>query len=79
MGVHWYDWTLVRDGIYFLNAAAKPKAAIEFLNFESGKITPVFSPDKPVDWGVVSPNARYIVYAQNDLQQSNLVLVRNFH
>jgi len=78
-GIHWYDWALVRNGIYFLNTAAKPKAAIEFLNFESGKITPVFFPDKPVNWGViVSPDASYIVYAQNDLFQSSLVLVQNF-
>jgi Tol biopolymer transport system component len=78
-GIHWSDWALVRNGIYFLNTAAKPKETIEFLNFESGKTTPVFSPDKPVEWGVIiSPDGGHIVYAQKDLFQSSLVLVKNF-
>ncbi len=76
----WYNWALVENGIYFLNRAAKPKETIEFLNFESGKITPVFSPDKRVDWGiVVSPDGRSLVYGQNDFSQSSLVLLKNFH
>jgi hypothetical protein len=75
----WYNWFLVRNGIYFLNRAAKPKEKIEFLNFESGKTTPVLSPDKEVNWGItVSPDGRYMMYVQNDFSQSNLVLVKNF-
>ena len=74
----WYDWALARNGIYFLDTA-KPKEAIEFLDFESGKATPVVYPDKPVIWGVtVSPDGRYILYVQTDLLQSSLVLVKNF-
>jgi Tol biopolymer transport system component len=74
----WYDWALTRNGIYFLDTA-KPKEAIEFLDFESGKTTPVVYPDKPVIWGVtVSPDGRYILYVQTDLLQSSLVLVKNF-
>lgn len=90
----WYDWALVRNGIYFLNTAtsftmpftsfalagaAKPKETIEYLDFESGKTTPVVYLDKPVNWGVtVSPDGRYILYVQTDLFQSSLVLVKNF-
>ena len=78
-GIHWYDWALVHNGIYFLNSPTKPNGAIEFLNFESGKITPVFSPDKPMNWGIiVSPDSRYLVYVQNDFRQTSLVLVKNF-
>ena len=76
----WYNWALVQNGIYFLNRAAKPRETIEFLNFESGETTPVFSPDKRVDWGVVvSPDGRSLVYGQNDFFQSSLVLLKNFH
>ena len=76
----WYDWALARNGIYFLDTAAKPKEAIEFLDFASGKTTPVVYPDKPVIWGVtVSPDGRYILYVQTDLFQSSLVLVKSFH
>jgi Tol biopolymer transport system component len=75
----WYDWALARNGIYFLDTAAKPKEAIEFLDFASGKTTPVVYPDKPVIWGVtVSPDGRYLLYVQTDLSQSSLVLVKNF-
>lgn len=78
-GIHWYDWALVHNGIYFLNSPTKPKGEIEFLNFESGKIKPVFSPDKPMNWGIiVSPDSRYLVYVQNDFLQTSLVLVKNF-
>lgn len=78
-GILWYDWALARNGIYFLDTAAEPKEAIEFLDFESGKTTPVGYPDKPVIWGVtVSPDGRYILYVQTDLFQSSLVLVKNF-
>ena len=78
-GIHWYDWALVHNGIYFLNSPTKPKGAIEFLNFESGKITPVFSPDRPMNWGIiVSPDSRFLVYVQNDFFQTSLVLVKNF-
>ena len=74
----WYDWALARNGIYFLDTA-KPKEAIEFLDFESGKTTPVVYPDKTVIWGVtVSPDGRHILYVQTDLLQSSLVLVKNF-
>jgi Tol biopolymer transport system component/DNA-binding winged helix-turn-helix (wHTH) protein len=76
----WYNWSLVQNGIYFLSRSAKPRETIEFLNFESGKIAPVFSPDKRVDWGVVvSPDGKSLVYGQNDFFQSSLVLVKNFH
>jgi Tol biopolymer transport system component/DNA-binding winged helix-turn-helix (wHTH) protein len=75
----WYDWALARNGIYYLDTAAKPKEAIEFLDFESGKTTPVVFPDKAVIWGVtVSPDGSHLLYVQTDLFQSSLVLVKNF-
>jgi len=76
----WYNWALVQNGIYFLNRAAKPRETIKFLNFESGKTAPVFSPDKRDDWGsLVSPDGRSLVYGQNDFFQASLVLLKNFH
>ena len=75
----WYNWALAPNGIYFLNRAAKPRETIEFLNFESGKIVPILSPDKWVNWGVtVSPDGSSLMYVQNDFFQSNLVLVKNY-
>jgi Tol biopolymer transport system component/DNA-binding winged helix-turn-helix (wHTH) protein len=79
-GDDWYNWVLVPNGIYFLNRAAHPRETIEFLDFATGKRTPVLSPNDRVDWGViVSPNGRNMVYGQNDFFQSSLVLVKNFH
>jgi Tol biopolymer transport system component len=78
-GILWYDWALARNGIYYLDTAAKPKEAIEFLDFESGKTTPVVFPDKAVIWGVTaSPDGSHLLYVQTDLFQSSLVLVKNF-
>ncbi len=78
-GDDWYNWALGRNGIYLLNRTAQPKEAIEYFDFVTGKKTTILLPDKRVDYGViVSPDERSILYGQNDLYQSSLILMKNF-
>jgi eukaryotic-like serine/threonine-protein kinase len=78
-GDDWYNWTLGRNGIYLLDRRAQPKEAIEYFELATGKRTAILLPDRRVDFGVeVSTDERSIVYAQNDLYQSSLILMKNF-
>ena len=78
-GGDWYNWALGRNGIYFLNRGAQPKEAIEYFELATGKKTTILLPNRRVDYGVVvSPDEKSILYPQNDLYQSSLVLMKNF-
>jgi serine/threonine protein kinase/Tol biopolymer transport system component len=75
----WYNWALGRNGIYLLNRSAQPKEAIEYFELATGKRSTILFPDRRVDYGVaVAPDERSIMYAQNDLYQSSLILMKNF-
>ena len=41
--LYWGHWTLTRPGIYFADADAEPGARIEFYDFATKEISPVFS------------------------------------
>ena len=72
-----YNYALTADGVYY--STVSTPAAIEFLDFASGKKTTIHTLAKPVDLGLaVSPDGRYLLFAQNDLSGSDLVLVENF-
>jgi serine/threonine protein kinase len=78
-GGDWYNWALARNGIYFLNRWAEPKEAIQYFDLATRKTRTILVPDKRVDYGVtLSPDEQLLVYAQNDVYQSNLVLMKNF-
>ena len=78
----WGYWAVSEQGIYFLNAEAKPRPAIEFYRFATRQVTRVFVPEKdPVYWNpglALSPDGRWILYAQVDQTQSDIMLVENF-
>ena len=75
------DWTVVSDGIYFVNPDARDGVAIEFFNFATkrvkqvaglGKIDILFS-------GIaISPDRRHILYTQSDQSGGDIMLVENF-
>ena len=42
-------------------------------------MTPVYTLPKPIDLGLaLSPDGRYLLFAQNDFSGSDLMLVENF-
>jgi dipeptidyl aminopeptidase/acylaminoacyl peptidase len=73
------DWALVDQGLWFINWTNPGDAALQFLEFASGKVTKVAPISKTLAAGLaVSPDGRTILYAQTDQQGSELMLVENF-
>ena len=79
-GGGWPNWALSREGIYFLRFHGLSNIAIEFLDFATGKTTPIWKLEKEPGWGLsLSSDAKYIVYLQNEFAESDIMLVKNFH
>ncbi len=78
----WGNWAMLDQGIYFVNLDAKRNPTIEFFNIATGRMTQVAAPEKlPVWWNpglAVSPDGRWILYAQVDQDISDMMLVENF-
>jgi Tol biopolymer transport system component len=78
---YWFNWALVRTGIYFINASAQPNGRIEFFDFATRKTSPVFSLEKPpstIGALAVSPDGRSLLFGQNEFDDSNIMLMKNF-
>jgi hypothetical protein len=76
----WFNWALTRSGIYFLNANVTPNR-IEFLDFATRQITPIFSLEKaapPFGGLAISPDRKELLFSQIDQDDSYLMLVKNF-
>jgi Tol biopolymer transport system component len=75
----WPNWALAPEGIYFLKFGNDPEAAIDFLDFATGKTQVLWKLDKKVGWGLsLSADRKSIVYVQDQFAESNLMLVKNF-
>ncbi|PYV80910.1 MAG: hypothetical protein DMG93_17295 [Acidobacteria bacterium] len=74
----WYNWALVRNGIYFLEHREKG-GALDFVDFATGKTTTIWTSDKQPGVGLaVSADGKSILYAEIELEDSNIMLVKNF-
>jgi len=78
----WSLWTLARGGIYFVNRNVPPNGRIEYFDFATGQSTPILSLEKPSpDYGglTLSPDGKSLLFAQPELKESYVMLVKNFH
>jgi Tol biopolymer transport system component len=74
--VEWCNWILVDNGIYFLDSGER---SIQFFDFASRKKTPIFKLDREPRLGLaISPDKRSILFVQDKLFESNIILVKNF-
>jgi len=73
-------YALVDNGIYFIpEPGADGKCSIQFLNQATGKTRTVAMIPAPPERGLtISPDQRYLLYTQQDLATSDLMLVENF-
>ena len=77
----WYDWDVSRSGIYFLNENFAPNGRIEFFDFASGRSAPIFALDRPASlYGglALSANGNSILFGQSELNESYIMLMKNF-
>jgi Tol biopolymer transport system component len=69
---------VVNSGVYFVNGDTKPKPTIQFFNFVTRQITPIASFEKPPESFTISPDGRWMLYAQVDHSNRDIILVENF-
>jgi eukaryotic-like serine/threonine-protein kinase len=78
----WRYWAMADQGIYFATAESPLRPVIEFLSFATGQVTEIATLEKPiVQWFpgfAVSPDGRWILFAQLDQSGSDIILLENF-
>jgi eukaryotic-like serine/threonine-protein kinase len=80
--VHHWDWALAHDGIYFVNSSANPYGRIEFFDFVTRTTTPIFTLDRPSPHFAsltLSPDSKSLLFGQNEIDEADVMLVKNFH
>jgi Tol biopolymer transport system component len=75
--VYEFGFNVTPRGVLF--AGGENSAGIEFLNFETGKVSAFFRPDRQMTVGLsLSPDQRHLLYPQRESSGSDLMLVENF-
>ena len=75
----WPNWALSADGIYFLRFGDFPRAELAFHDFAANKTHVVWPLNRNVGWGLsLSADGKSLVYVQDQIAESNLMLVKNF-
>jgi Tol biopolymer transport system component len=78
-----WNWAMVARGIYFLTPQARTGYALEFFDFATGQTTQVATVERPnvmsfISGLTVSPDEHWVLYAQRDKVDFDLMLVENF-
>ena len=79
---YWGYWAVVDKGIYFANVEVKLHPTIELFSFATGRVRQIATMEKEAVSGgpgfAISPDGRWILYAQLDQSGSDITLVENF-
>ena len=79
---YWGSWAVGPEGLYFIveeiatdhTRKATIRATARYFRFATQEVTPIVTLEKPC-WGMtVSPDGRYLLYAQMDVRGSDLML-----
>jgi hypothetical protein len=76
-------WAVSEGGLYFATIQAQMRRqeyTIQYLDFESGQVTELFQKEGPFyhHWLAVSPDEEWVLYGEQPLMTSELMLVENF-
>jgi Tol biopolymer transport system component len=77
----WCLWTLAPSGIYFVNRHVAPNGRIEYFDFATRQSTVILTLGKPNPFFgglAMSSDGKSLLFAQNELNESYVVLVKNF-
>jgi Tol biopolymer transport system component len=76
----WVAFAITHNGIFYSAApVSRNQHLIRFLNFSTGRSWPVVVTDRPIGLGLsLSPDQRFLVFAQRDQAGSDLMLIENF-
>ena len=78
---HWSGWALVDSGIFFLSEESAQHPVVRFFDFSSARIRDVVTLEKPVEWRSwisASADGKFLLYPQQDQEESNIMLLENF-
>jgi eukaryotic-like serine/threonine-protein kinase len=79
---YWGCWAVADGGIYFVNVEVKLHPTIEFFSFATGRVRQIATMEKEAVLGgpgfAISPDGRWILYAQVDQSGGDITLVENF-
>jgi Tol biopolymer transport system component len=83
---YWGSWAVTHEGLYFIVEETVPdharkaivQATVRFFHFDTNDVSTVVMLEKP-SWGMtVSPDGKYLLYAQYDVRGSDLMLVEGW-
>ncbi|HWS87537.1 MAG TPA: protein kinase [Pyrinomonadaceae bacterium] len=76
------SWALWEQGVYFVNAETHPYTSVEFYSFATGGTKRVATIEKELFGSgpalAATADGRWILYAQNDQTESDIMLAENF-
>jgi Tol biopolymer transport system component len=80
---YWRSWTMTADSIYFVaHTGSAPPRPLKFFSFATRRVTQIGTVEKdPLRWVpglAISPDGRWLLYAQIERDTSNIMLVENF-
>ena len=79
---YWRSWGVLPQGIYFITKEDAPPQTIRFYSFATQRITPLATVEKaPLDVQpglAMSPDGRWLLYAQRDQTVNDIMLMENF-
>ncbi len=75
-----FTYAVSAEGIYYSAPPdSRHQGLIQFLSFSTGRSQTVVVTDRPIGWGLsLSPDQRFLVFAQRDQTGSDLMLIENF-
>jgi hypothetical protein len=75
-----FGFAITAEGIFYSAApVSHNQHLIQFLSFSTRRSWPVVVTDRPIGLGLsVSPDQRFLVFAQRDQTGSDLMLIENF-
>jgi Tol biopolymer transport system component/DNA-binding winged helix-turn-helix (wHTH) protein len=76
---HWSGWFVSDNGIFFLGEEASPHPVLKFFDFSAARIKDVATLKLPWrSWISASADGKFVLYPQNDQDESNIMLLENF-
>jgi hypothetical protein len=79
-GIAWCLRTLAPGGIYVVDRNVPPSGRIEYFDFATRQSTPILNLEKPsaLFGGLtLSPNGKSLLFGQNELDESYVMLVKS--
>jgi Tol biopolymer transport system component len=75
----WKDWALVDSGIFLRSERSQdPRAVLRFFDFATATLKNVTLFEKPGEWISASADGKFVLYHQEDHQESNIMMLENF-